>query len=100
MLAYIYAIYNSEEVFMMVKAFAGCALGSAALLCFPAAAQEVTWQAIFSIPAANGLMAPSKAFIDDVNASCKGLISIQLRGGPEVIPVNDQLNAVRRAVGC
>ena len=63
-----------------------------------AAAQEATWQAIFSIPASNGLMQPGKAFIDDVNASCKGLISIKLRGGPEVIPANDQLNAIRRGV--
>jgi len=62
------------------------------------AAQETTWQAIFSIPVNNGLNVPGKAFIDDVNASCKGLLSIKLRGGPEVIPTNDQLNAIRRGV--
>jgi TRAP-type transport system periplasmic protein len=83
---------------MAVKAFATCALAGATLLSFPAFSQEATWQAIFSIPTTNGLMAPSKAFIEDLNASCKGLISVQLRGGPEVIPVNDQLNAIRRGV--
>lgn len=64
----------------------------------PAAAQGVTWQAIFSIPVSNGLNVPGKAFIEDVNASCKGLIRINLRGGPEVIPTNEQLNAVRRGI--
>jgi TRAP-type C4-dicarboxylate transport system substrate-binding protein len=74
---------------------------SAATLAFGAsatAAQETTWQAIFSIPVNNGLNVPGKAFIDDVNASCKGQLSIKLRGGPEVIPTNDQLNAIRRGV--
>jgi TRAP-type C4-dicarboxylate transport system substrate-binding protein len=75
-------------------------LTATALACgaFVAAAQETTWQAIFSIPVNNGLNVPAKAFIDDVNASCKGLLSIKLRGGPEVIPTNDQLNAIRRGV--
>jgi TRAP-type C4-dicarboxylate transport system substrate-binding protein len=63
-----------------------------------AAAQAATWQAIFSIPVSNGLNVPGKRFIEDVNASCKGLISINLRGGPEVIPTNEQLNAVRRGI--
>lgn len=75
-------------------------LTAAAMACgaSSAAAQETTWQAIFSIPVNNGLNAPAKLFIDDVNASCKGLLSIKLRGGPEVIPTNDQLNAIRRGV--
>jgi TRAP-type transport system periplasmic protein len=76
------------------------ALSGAAMACaaFTAAAQETTWQAIFSVPVNNGLNVPAKAFIDDVNASCKGRLSIKLRGGPEVIPTNDQLNAIRRGV--
>lgn len=84
----------------MKQTFAAGALGAATILgvSFPAAAQEATWQAIFSIPVSNGLMRPGKEFIDDVNASCKGHISIKLRGGPEVIPTNDQLNAIRRGV--
>jgi hypothetical protein len=35
------------------------------------AAQETTWQAIFSIPVNNGLNVPNKAFIDDVTASVR-----------------------------
>ena len=72
---------------------------AAGLACASATAgAEETWQAIFSIPVNNGLNTPGKAFIEDVNASCKGMLSIKLRGGPEVIPTNDQLNAVRRGV--
>jgi TRAP-type C4-dicarboxylate transport system substrate-binding protein len=75
-------------------------LTAAAVVCgaSTAMAQETTWQAIFSIPVNNGLNVPAKIFIDDVNVSCKGLLSIKLRGGPEVIPTNDQLNAIRRGV--
>jgi TRAP-type C4-dicarboxylate transport system substrate-binding protein len=75
-------------------------LGAAALIIAgtSAFAQEARLSAIYSLPATNDLMKSYLAFVDDVNASGEGILQIDLRGGVEVMPRNEQLNAVSRGI--
>ncbi|MFK7891472.1 MAG: hypothetical protein AB8B63_11715 [Granulosicoccus sp.] len=63
-----------------------------------AAADEAKLSAIYSLPKTNDLMKSYFAFVDDVNANGKGVLQIDLRGGTEAIPRNEQLNAVSRGI--
>lgn len=64
----------------------------------PAAADEVKISAIYSLPKTNDLMKSYFAFVDDVNENGKGILQIELRGGTEAIPRNEQLNSVSRGI--
>lgn len=64
----------------------------------PAHAQEVTLQTIFSIPVELIINAPSREMIKEVNNVCKGKIKIEIKGGPEAIPTNQQMSAIKRGV--
>jgi len=64
----------------------------------PLAAQEATLTAIHSIPPTNDLMQSFFAFVEDVNANGEGVLQIEVRGGVEVIPRNEQMNAVSRGI--
>lgn len=64
----------------------------------PAAADEAELSAIYSLPKTNDLMKSYFAFVDDVNENGKDLLQIQLRGGTEAIPRNEQLNSVSRGI--
>jgi TRAP-type C4-dicarboxylate transport system substrate-binding protein len=56
-------------------------------------AQEVTLSAIYSLPPSNDLFVSYTNFVDDVNANGKGLLQINLRGGVEAVPRNEQFSA-------
>jgi TRAP-type C4-dicarboxylate transport system substrate-binding protein len=57
------------------------------------AAQEVTLSAVYSLPPSNDLFISYTNFVEDVNANGKGLLQINLRGGVEAVPRNEQLSA-------
>lgn len=63
-----------------------------------ATAEEVTLSAVYSLPATNDLMQSYLAFVEDVNANGDGILKIDLRGGTEIIPRNEQMNAVSRGI--
>lgn len=65
-----------------------------ALTCGSAMAQEVTLSAVYAIEPNNALMDSFLNFVDDVNENGEGLLQIQLRGGTEAVPRNEQMNAV------
>ena len=69
-----------------------------ALLSAPALAEEATLTAVYSLPATNDLMKGYFAFVEDVNANGEGILQIELRGGTEAIPRNEQMNAVARGI--
>lgn len=58
-----------------------------------ASAQEVTLSAVYSLPPSNDLFNSYTNFVEDVNANGKGLLQINLRGGVEAIPRNEQFSA-------
>ncbi|EFL87533.1 C4-dicarboxylate ABC transporter substrate-binding protein [Ahrensia sp. R2A130] len=61
-------------------------------------AEEVSISAVYSLPKTNDLMKSYLAFVEDVNANGKGVLQINLRGGTEVIPRNEQMNSVSRGI--
>lgn len=63
-----------------------------------AGAEEATISAVYSLPATNDLMKSYLAFVEDVNANGEGVLQIDLRGGTEIIPRNEQMNAVSRGI--
>ncbi|MGH7004283.1 MAG: TRAP transporter substrate-binding protein DctP [Alphaproteobacteria bacterium] len=65
-----------------------------------AEAQEVTLKALTFAPAnkVEESMEVFRLFIQRVNDAGKGQIKIDLIGGPEVVPVGDQVNAVSKGV--
>lgn len=72
-------------------------LGLAATMT-PAFAEEATLSAVYSLPSTSDLMAGYLAFVEDVNANGEGVLQIDLRGGTEVLPRNEQMNAVSRGI--
>lgn len=63
-----------------------------------ASAQEVTLSAVTTISPGHALAASFVEFVDDVNANGDGLVKIDIRGGVEVIPRNEQYGAVSSGV--
>ncbi|MCE0507204.1 C4-dicarboxylate ABC transporter substrate-binding protein [Roseivivax sp. GX 12232] len=63
-----------------------------------ASAEEATISAVYSLPSTNDLMKSYLAFVEDVNANGEGVLQIDLRGGTEIIPRNEQMNAVSRGI--
>lgn len=63
-----------------------------------AQAQEVTLSAIVSVPINIANNKPFLGLIEDVDKTGKGIAKIKLIGGPEVMPMPEQLNAVSRGV--
>jgi TRAP-type C4-dicarboxylate transport system substrate-binding protein len=64
----------------------------------PATAAETTLTAIFSIPTNNAINKPFQDLIADINATGKGLVQVRLIGGPEAMPVSEQMGAMQRGV--
>ena len=73
---------------------AGAVAGSGA----PASAAEMKLDAIFSIPVNLKINVPTNAMIEDVNTTCKGLVQINIKGGPEAIPTDQQMSALKRGI--
>lgn len=61
-------------------------------------AEEARLSAVYSLPATNDLMKSYFAFVEDVNANGAGILQIDLRGGTEAVPRNEQMNAVSRGI--
>ncbi|MGB3554402.1 MAG: C4-dicarboxylate ABC transporter substrate-binding protein [Jannaschia sp.] len=74
------------------------ALAVCTSLALPAFAQEATLSAVYSLPPTNDLMKSYFAFVEDVNANGEGVLQIELRGGTEAVPRNEQMNSVARGI--
>lgn len=62
------------------------------------ASAEVTLKAIIQFPRNHTFNVPFFAWIKEVNANGKGAVQVQFIGGPEAMPVMEQLNALQRGV--
>ena len=70
-----------------------------ALLAAPlAGAAEVTLRAITSLPSTHAINAQFHTLVQELNARGKGLVQIRYIGGPEAVPVAEQLTALQRGV--
>jgi TRAP-type C4-dicarboxylate transport system substrate-binding protein len=68
-------------------------------LCWSAApCAEVTLRAITSLPSGHAINAQFHTLMKEVNARGKGGVQIQYIGGPEAMPVAEQLTALQRGV--
>ena len=70
--------------------------GAAAALLFTAgaaAAQETTLSAVVFVPRNTTFGEIFVRFVDHVNQEGKGLVKIELRGGPDAVPTFEQGNA-------
>jgi TRAP-type C4-dicarboxylate transport system substrate-binding protein len=74
------------------------ALAVCTSLTLPAFAQEATLTAVYSLPPTNDLMKSYFAFVEDLNANGEGILQIEMRGGTEAVPRNEQMNAVTRGI--
>lgn len=81
----------------MLSLAAGAALVGA-LGAAPARSEEVVIRAVAAFPKALAFTRSFLGYVDKVNAAGKGVIRIDFAGGPEVIPQNQQADAVRRGV--
>lgn len=74
-------------------------LATAALLvATPALAEEVTLRGVTAFAKGTTFSRPFEAFVDWVNENGKGVVQINLLGGPEAVPVFEQGNAVSTGV--
>jgi len=67
-------------------------------LSLPAVAQETTLSAVVFVPRNTTFGEIFVRFVDQVNKEGKGLVQINLRGGPDAIPTFEQGNALRTGV--
>jgi len=70
----------------------------AALAATPAAAQEVVLRAVTAFQPGTAFSRPFEAFVEKVNAEGKGLVRIDLIGGPSAIPPFEVGNALANGV--
>ena len=63
-----------------------------------ASAQEATLSAVVFVPRNTTFGEIFVRFVDQANKEGKGLVQINLRGGPEAIPTFEQGNALRTGV--
>ncbi len=74
-------------------------LATAALLAAtPALAEEVTLRGVTAFAKGTTFSRPFEAFVNWVNENGKGVVQINLLGGPEAVPVFEQGNAVSTGV--
>ena len=73
-------------------------LAVAVLATFSLRAAEVTLRTITSLPSPHAINAQFHTLMKEVNAKGKGLVQIQYIGGPETVPVAEQLTALQRGV--
>ncbi|GAB4284321.1 MAG: hypothetical protein Kow0058_03450 [Roseovarius sp.] len=72
--------------------------GVALLIAAPALAGEVTLRGVTAFAKGTTFSRPFEAFVDWVNENGKGVVQIQLLGGPEAVPPFEQGNAVSSGV--
>jgi TRAP-type transport system periplasmic protein len=74
------------------------AFAALAVLAAPVAAQEVVLRAVTAFQPGTAFSKPFEAFVEKVNAEGKGLVRINLIGGPSAIPPFEVGNAVSGGV--
>ena len=74
------------------------ALTAGVLISGPARAQETTLTAVVFVPRNTTFGEIFVRFVDRVNNEGRGVVKIELRGGPDAIPTFEQGNAVRTGV--
>lgn len=72
--------------------------GLAAWALAPQAMAEETLRAVIAFPSALAFSQSFMDYVDAVNAEGDGVVRIEVAGGPEVIPQNQQIDALRRGV--
>jgi TRAP-type transport system periplasmic protein len=77
---------------------AAAAAAIAALAATPVAAQEVVLRAVTAFQPGTAFSRPFEAFVEKVNAEGKGLVRINLIGGPSAIPPFEVGNALANGV--
>jgi len=81
-----------------MKWLKGALAALVALTAGAASAQETTLSAVVFVPRNTTFGEIFVRFVDQVNKEGKGLVQINLRGGPDAIPTFEQGNAVRNGV--
>jgi TRAP-type transport system periplasmic protein len=81
-----------------MKRLIGLACASLALWTAPGAAQETTLSAVVFVPRNTTFGEIFVRFVEQVNKEGKGLVQVNLRGGPDAIPTFEQGNALRTGV--
>src|SRR6187455_1824629 len=75
------------------------ALGAALFaFCFGALAAETTLKVVTVFPRNHTFNIPVFEMLNQVNAKGKGVLQLQYIGGPEAVPVTEQLAALQRGV--
>jgi len=82
----------------LFRSFAAALAAAALLAALPAAAQEVVLRAVTSFQPGTAFSRPFEAFVEKVNAEGKGLVRINLIGGPSAVPPFEVGNAVSSGV--
>src|SRR4051812_47093959 len=75
--------------------FLAFSLLAASLQCFAA---EATLKVVTVFPSNHTLNIPFMEMLKDINARGKGVLQMQYIGGPEAVPVPEQLSALQRGV--
>ena len=81
-----------------MKLFQGALAALVTLTAGAAAAQEATLSAVVFVPKNTTFGEIFVRFVDHVNQEGKGLVKIELRGGPDAIPTFEQGNAIKNGV--
>lgn len=82
----------------LMNKLAGTLAIAATCLAMPASAQEVVLRAVTAFQPGTGFSKPFEAFVEKVNAEGKGLVRINMIGGPSAIPPFEVGNAVSSGV--
>ena len=64
----------------------------------PAIGAEVTVKALTALPKNRYTNKPFWVFLEDVNANGKGVLQLKYIGGPEAVPVREQMGALARGI--
>jgi TRAP-type C4-dicarboxylate transport system substrate-binding protein len=81
-----------------MKRLKGLVFGLLAAAALPAAAQETTLSAVVFVPRNTTFGEIFVRFVEETNRQGKGLVQINLRGGPDAIPTFEQGNALKSGV--
>jgi TRAP-type transport system periplasmic protein len=81
-----------------MRCLTAAAAAIAALAATPVAAQEVVLRAVTAFQPGTAFSRPFEAFVEKVNAEGKGLVRINLIGGPSAIPPFEVGNALANGV--
>ncbi|WP_417678837.1 TRAP transporter substrate-binding protein DctP [Roseibium sp.] len=90
-------VWFREEIDLM-KRVLGSALLAAGLLCTTGAFAEETLRGISALPKNNIVTQSFLDYVEMVNAAGKGIVRIDVVGGPEALPANQQDTALRNGV--